>query len=95
MDAIFRRKPTIECRGVDQAAVLVDPAEQIYFAVNRVGARIWGLLESPRNLSDLVGILTREFAVEEAVCRRETEAFLRQLMARNMVVSGSGAADRT
>lgn len=94
MDAIFQRKPTIELRGADQAAVLVDPAEQIYLAVNRVGSRIWGLLESPKNLSDLVEILTREFAVDEAVCRRETETFLRQLVAKKMAMTQSGAADR-
>jgi hypothetical protein len=84
--AIFQRNRAIEDRAVDRAAVLVNTEGHVYFGVNRVGARIWSLLEQPHRLTDLVRILTGEFAVDEAVCRRETEAFLRQLMVENLVV---------
>lgn len=57
----------------------------MYFAVNRVGARIWLLLEEPRSLDSLVKILTSEFDVAPAKCRREIEAFLGQLIDRQMV----------
>lgn len=83
--AVFSRTAGIEARAVDRAAVLVNPAQHDYFGVNRVGARIWALLEQPRRVSEIVSTLLREFAVDEAVCRRETEAFLTQLLARKMI----------
>lgn len=83
--AIFRRSAAIDGRAVDRSAVLVNAGEHLYFGVNRVGARIWSLLETPHSVSDLVRVLTSEFAVDEAVCRRETEAFLRQLIAKDLV----------
>ncbi len=84
---IFRRKAGIEGRAVDRALVLMDAGEQHYFGVNRVGARIWQLLEKPQSSAELVRALTGEFAVDEAACRRETEAFLRQLLAKGLVVA--------
>ena len=83
--ARFQRIAAIENRPVDRAAVLVNPAQQDYFGVNRVGARIWALLETPRTMGDLVQVLIREFAVDEVVCRRETEFFLQQMISRQLV----------
>jgi len=83
---VFQRKTAIEQRPVDRAAVLVNPNSQLYFGVNRVGARIWNLLENPCRIPELVCILSSEFAVDEAVCRNEIEVFLEQLLAENLVV---------
>ncbi len=82
---MYRRKSAVEGRAVDRAAVLVNTDERLYFGVNCVGARIWSLLETPHSVSDLVRVLTGEFAVDETVCRRETEAFLSQLVAKDLV----------
>jgi hypothetical protein len=84
--AVFRRNDAIEHRAVDLAAVLVNTDVKLYFGVNRVGARIWSLLEQPRRVADLVRILTHEFAVDDVACRHEIEVFLRQLMMENLVV---------
>ncbi len=70
---------------MDRAAVLANAEKQLYFGVNRVGARIWALLEQPRTVSALVQTLASEFAVDEVICRRDTEEFLRHLMAKNLV----------
>jgi Coenzyme PQQ synthesis protein D (PqqD) len=81
----FLRAPGIEARAVERTAVLMAPERHIYFAVNRVGTRIWSLLQEPRSVAELVGILTVEFSVEEAECRRHTEEFLRELLGKELV----------
>ncbi len=83
---IFRRSPDFADCAVDRAAVILNADQHLYFGVNRVGARIWALLETPRTTSDLVRILLGDFAVDESVCRRETESFLRQLLDSKLVV---------
>lgn len=87
--AVFRRARAIERMQVDRSAVLVNRGEQAYFGVNAVGARIWALLEEPRSVPDIVRILTREFAIDDAACREATEAFLRQLLARQLIERSS------
>lgn len=83
----FRRKPSVTERTVDRSAVLVDPDNNRYFTINRVGVRIWGLLEQPRTATEIVAILTAEFSVDQAVCRRETEQFLELMLSRNILTA--------
>lgn len=80
----YRRLPGIEVRGVDRTAVLVGPDAHSYFALNRVGTRIWSLLEPPRTIAEMTAILASEFTVDEAECRRQTEQFLRLLCEKKL-----------
>ena len=82
----FQRSPDFADCAVDRAAIILNADRQLYFGVNRVGARIWGLLATPRSVDELVRTLTGEFAVDEQVCRCETESFLRQLQERKLVI---------
>jgi coenzyme PQQ synthesis protein D (PqqD) len=80
----FRRRPGIEVRTIERAAVLVESEQHLYFALNRVGARIWSLLEQPRTVAEMTAILAGEFTVDEAECRRHTEQFLRLLIEKKL-----------
>lgn len=81
---VFRRSSDFADCVVEGAAVILNAEKHVYFGVNRVGARIWTLLEAPRTVEGLVNALMSEFAVDEPVCRRETESFLRQLLERKL-----------
>ncbi len=83
--AVFERSRAYSACPVDRAAVILNAEKHLYFAVNRVGARIWRLLEEPQSLESLVKTLTSEFDVPATKCRREIEAFLGQLIDRQMV----------
>jgi hypothetical protein len=85
----YSRRPGVETRLLDGAAVLVVPDRQLYFAINRVGARIWDLLAEPRSLENLVAALANQFEISEPECRREAQAFLRHLSEKNLVVCES------
>jgi hypothetical protein len=81
----FTRRPGVETRLLDGAAVLVRPEVHLYFAINRVGVRIWDLLAEPQSLETLAAALATQFEVTEAQCRQEAEAFLRQLTEQDLV----------
>lgn len=81
----FLRIPGIEARPMDRSVVLVKPEKQLYFALNRVGTRIWSLLEQPRTIEGVTRILTGEFDVDESECRRHTEQFLTLLISKELV----------
>ncbi len=81
----FVRRDGVKTRLLDGAAVLVVPDRQVYFAINRVGARIWELLAEPRSLENVVAALAAQFDITESQCRREAEEFLRSLTEKNLV----------
>lgn len=81
----LRRIAGVETRLLDGAAVLVIPHQHLYFAINRVGARIWELLAEPQSLETLAAILATEFDIDEPQCRQEADAFLQQLVAQNLI----------
>lgn len=84
--ATFQRSPAFADCPVERSAVILNAEQQLYFAVNRVGARIWRLLERPCTVAEIVQVLTSEFAVEPGLCRHETVAFLRQLIEQQLAV---------
>lgn len=81
----FARRAGVETQVLDGAAVLVLPEEYLYFAINRIGARIWELLAVPQSLEEIVAALAAQFDVAEEQCRREAEEFLRQLAGKRLV----------
>lgn len=83
--ARFTRRAGVETQLLDGAAVLVLPGEHLYFAVNRIGGRIWELLATPQSLDEIVAALAAQFDVAEEQCRREADEFLRQLAGKKLV----------
>lgn len=49
------------------------------FALTRIGARIWDIIETPRTVDEICGLLMQQFAVPADVCRAEVESFLNEL----------------
>jgi hypothetical protein len=80
----FRRKSEVEVRRLIGAAILVD-AQGNHFGVNEVGVRIWELLAEAQSLDALVATLLREFEISDSRCREEAQAFLDELLARELV----------
>jgi len=80
----FIRRQGINIQPIDGMAVLMNEQTDVCFAVNRVGARIWSLLEQPKNMEEIVRILRAEFVTTEEQCRSETDNFLQHPVKRNL-----------
>lgn len=57
-----------------------------YYGLDPVGAHIWELLSEPLTVNELVEKLLTTYAVDRAVCERETLAFLNRLLEEKLVV---------
>ena len=64
---------------VDDEMVMLDPRLSRYYGLDRIGQRIWELLERPRSVGELCAALEGEFAVSADTCRTDVLAFLEQL----------------
>lgn len=59
-----------------------------YLGLSAVGARIWELIEKPRDTEDVCAQLTGEFEVEPETCRAEVLQFLKELASNGAVEMG-------
>lgn len=83
--ATVRQDPRVAWRSIDGEAVLIDPSNGTVFVLNRLGARIWELLEEPRTTEDLVASVDLDVAPPEETVAADIATFLAALAERRLV----------
>ncbi|HYJ78248.1 MAG TPA: PqqD family protein [Longimicrobiaceae bacterium] len=66
-------------------AVILNLADQVYYGLDPVGARVWALLREPRSVAELRDTLVAEYEVDAATAERDLIALLTELTARRLV----------
>ncbi len=82
----LRPKSEVICRGLGDAAVLVDLTTNQIFELNRTGHRIWELLVEGLDRQAIGDRLQQEFSVERDHLDREIEELLKTLRAERLIV---------
>ena len=85
-DVCVSRHPDLVHTDVDGQTMMLSIAAGKYFALNRMGSRIWALIEQPARVDAIVAALAGEFEVDDQTCRAETSAFLETLAANGLIV---------
>jgi hypothetical protein len=73
-------------RSADGETVTLQGPDGILYGLNRVGCRIWSLLEQPREVSQLRALLLAEYEVESEPCERDLLTLLKQLDGAGLIV---------
>jgi hypothetical protein len=68
--------------------VALDVERGICYSLNRIGSRIWQLIDKPTRVEALCARLAAEYAVDRATCERETLDLLNQLNAEGLLSVG-------
>jgi len=86
MALTFQRSPTILATDMDGDLVMMNIERGEYVGLKGIGPRLWALLEQPGSVDDLVAVVTREYEIDDATCRRDIQGFLDQMIAKGMVL---------
>ena len=78
-ETVIARRAEPLTAPVDDELVMLDPRQSRYFGLDRIGQRIWELLERPQSVGELCAALEGEFDVSTETCRADVLAFLGQL----------------
>ena len=70
---------------IDGELVALDVTRGVCYGLNRIGTRIWQLLETPRSAREISDTLVQEFDVSPEVCTEQTVNLLRELKAAELV----------
>jgi hypothetical protein len=95
LDQDYEITPGVLFQEVNGELVLLDLEGESYFGLNRVGRRIWQLLEERRPTSQIFEQLHSEYAVERAQLETELAELLGQLLAAGLVRPIVPAAEPT
>jgi hypothetical protein len=79
LDTVIARRPGPLTAPVDGELVLLETGQSMYFGLDRIGRRIWDLLEQPQSVAALCGTLEGEFEVEPETCRADVLAFVEEM----------------
>ena len=65
---------------VGDELVMMSAEQGHYIGLSEVGARIWELLDTPRDVDAVCAQLLEEYDVAAEICRAEVESFLNELV---------------
>ena len=84
-DTVLQRKPGMLFNEIDGEVVMLSIENSEYYGMDKVGSRIWHLLEKPMKFRDLVSTLMEEYEVTEEQCTTDTLAFLKKITEKKLV----------
>jgi hypothetical protein len=82
--ALVRRADVLAAPADDELVVL-PPGLRHYVMLNRVGRRIWELLETPRSPASLAEALAEEFAASTEQILTDAQPFLDELRREGLI----------
>ena len=82
---MIRRQGDWLAAKVGDELVMMSAEKGNYIGLSEVAARIWELLETPRDIDTVCAQLLREFEVAPDVCRAEVETFLNELVTHGAI----------
>ena len=65
--------------------VILNFADEVYYGLDGVGARVWELLGEPRTLAELRDAVTAEYEVDAATVEADLQELLEDLATRRLV----------
>ncbi len=82
-----RRADRVVAQQVSGSAVLLNPDNGEYYALDGVGERVWELCDGTRSVPDLVSLLCQEYEVSATTMEVDLLELLKDL-ARERLVAG-------
>jgi hypothetical protein len=71
--------------AIDDEVVALSIERGTCYGLNRVGSRIWNLLEKPVRISDLCATLVAAYEVNPDICERQVLDLLEELRAEGLI----------
>jgi hypothetical protein len=85
LNSTVQRHPDVIAAEAGDDVVMVSIEKGHYYGVSDVGREIWGSIEHPVRVSNLIDHLVLTFNVDRPLCEQETLAFLEDLLSENLL----------
>jgi len=72
--------------NMDGEVVMLSIQRGEYFGLDKIGSRIWELIENPRSIEEIKAILLEEYEVDEETCLIDLIEFLEDLQNKGLII---------
>ena len=85
-DALVVKRTTNQvCCDMGGESIILNLKSGIYYSLDEVGARIWGLIEQPMAVTEIRDAILSEYDVQAEVCERDIRAFIEGMDAAGLI----------
>ncbi|HEX5726407.1 MAG TPA: PqqD family protein [Longimicrobiaceae bacterium] len=81
---VVAARQQVSCE-VGGEVVILNLADEVYYGLDAVGARVWQLIQEPRTVEEVRDAIVAEYEVEPAVAERDLRALLDELASRRLI----------
>lgn len=81
---VVTARDQLSCDLTGEAAIL-DIKTGTYYGLDPIGARIWNLIQNPKQVKEVLGVLLAEYDVETDRCEKELLDLLQEREARALI----------
>ena len=78
-------------RDLDGESVILNIESGIYFGLDKIGTRVWQLIEEHGNVDAIVRVMEHEYDADPTTLRADTEALVAALVEKRLVVKSDDA----
>ena len=84
-----RRQADVLTQEVSGTAVLLNPHDGQYYALNDVGRRVWELCDGARTIAEIISLVCQEYDAPEEMVRADVMELLEDLQGERLVVASA------
>jgi len=85
LDTVVRAGTEQVAAEVEDGVVILNLRDDVYYGLDRVGRRVWALVQAPRTMREIRDTLLAEYEVDPDECERDLRDLLVDLAARGLV----------
>jgi hypothetical protein len=90
LETIFSRTPQLVSTDLDDEMVIMDDEKGSFYGLNATAKMIYGLLETPKTLEEIIGLITAEYDVSPEQCQADIIPFLQQMVTSKLLGADIG-----
>jgi hypothetical protein len=79
-DTVLQRRKDLLFNEVDGEIIILSIDNGKYIGLNKIGSRIWALLENSTTIETLINKLIKEYHVSAENCFNDIKSFINQLL---------------
>ena len=86
VSSLVSQSPNQPYSKLDDEGILLSVQQGKYYAMDRVGTKVWEMIKEPISVSDLCEQLTQVYKVEKAQCLTDILAYLNGLYRQRLII---------
>lgn len=85
--ARYLRRPDLRAVEMDGELVMMGESQGEYYSLRDVAASLWQHLAEPHTVDELSALVASEYDIAATECRNDIEAFLDELLGKDLIKS--------